>query len=194
MPDAPEIGRKKLAWVHVPSQPTCGLLPHGFKASSCISELTTGVSSVSNKGVGMLDYIWAGADGSTVLEVVAVLVPALVLLWIVMTVMALHKRDVYFWSLGSTWTSVIACPIALVIMCFSSFSQLNDPNVPLFHAPIAAGAILYVVALAFAIFYNYNATRSAMLAFSTSMLQQLAVLGVIFLFFRWQGDEVNRGR
>jgi hypothetical protein len=42
----------------------------------------------------MPNYI--GADGSTVLEVIAVLVPALVLLWIVMTVMALHKRDVYF--------------------------------------------------------------------------------------------------
>jgi hypothetical protein len=33
-----------------------------------------------------------------------------------------------------------------------------------------------------------------MLAISTSMLQQFAVLGVIFLFLRWQGDEVNRGR
>ena len=143
-----------------------------------------------------MDYISAGADGSTVLEVVAVLVPALVLLWIIMTVMALHKRDVYFWSLGSTWTSAIACPIALVIMSLSTLSQLHDPNVPIFHAPIIAGAILYVVAFAFAfaIFYNYNATRSAMLAISTSMLQQLAVLGVIFLFLRWRGNEVNRGR
>jgi hypothetical protein len=139
----------------------------------------------------MLDYISAGANGSTVLEVVAVLVPALVLLWIVMTVMALHKRDVYFWSLGSTWVSLIACPIALVIMCFSSF---HDAAAPPFQAPILAGAILYVVALAYAIFHNYNATRSVMLAISTSMLQQVAVLGVIFLFFRWRGDEVNRGR
>jgi hypothetical protein len=55
-------------------------------------------------------------------------------------------------------------------------------------------ACLYIVAFAFAVFYNYNATRSAMLAFSTSILQQLAVLGVIFLFLRWRGDEVNRGR
>ena len=36
--------------------------------------------------------------------------------WTILTVTALHKRDVYFWSLGSTWTSVIACPVALVIM------------------------------------------------------------------------------
>ena len=145
-------------------------------------------------GLGMLDHISAGVDGSTVLEVVAVLVPALALLWIVMTVMALHRREVYFWSLGSTWVSLIACPIALVIMSLSSWSRLNDPNVPLFHAPIVAGAILYAVAFVFAIFYNYNATRSAMLAISTSLLQQVAVLGVIFLFFRWRGDEVNRGR
>jgi hypothetical protein len=44
----------------------------------------------------MLDNIFAG------IEVVAVLVPTLVLLWIILTVTALHKRDAYFWSLGST--------------------------------------------------------------------------------------------
>jgi hypothetical protein len=139
----------------------------------------------------MLDYISAG---STVLEVVAVLVPALVLLWIIMTVMALHKREVYFWSLGSTWVSAIACPIALVIMSLSNFSRMHDQIAPLFQGPIIAGAILYVVAFAFSMFYNYNVTRSAVLAFSTSMLQQIAVLGVIFLFLRWRGDKVNRGR
>jgi hypothetical protein len=100
---------------------------------------------------------------------------------------------VYFWSLDSTWTSVIACPIALVIMSLSSWSQLHDPNVPVFHAPLIAGAILYLVAFGYVIFYNYNVTKSAMLAVSTGMLQQLAVLGVIFLFLRWRGNEVNRG-
>jgi hypothetical protein len=168
----------------------------GLKASECIArtcpqaDLTDG-----NQGeIGMLDYILTSPDGWAVLKVVAVLVPVLVFMWIIMTVMALHKRDVYFWGLGSTWSSIIACPVALVIMSLSSWSQLHDPNVPLFHAPIIAGAILYAGAFAFAIFYNYNATRSAMLAISTSMLQQVAVLGVIFLFFRWQGDEVNRKR
>ena len=106
----------------------------------------------------------------------------------------LHKRDVYFWSLGSTWVSVIACPIALVIMSLSSWSRLHDPNVPLFQGPIIAGAILYAAAFAYATFYNYSATKSAVLAISTSVLQQVAVLGVIFLFFRWQHDQVNRGR
>jgi hypothetical protein len=142
----------------------------------------------------MLDYFLTSPDGWAVFKVVAMLVPVLVFIWITMTVMALHKRDVYFWSLGSTWTSVIACPIALVIMSLSVWSQLNDPHAPLFQASIIAGAILYAVAFAYAIFYNYNATKSAMLAISTSMLQQLAVLGVIFLFLRWRGNEVNRGR
>jgi hypothetical protein len=142
----------------------------------------------------MLDYISAGVSGSTVLEVVAVLVPALVLLWIILTVIALHKRDAYFWSLGSTWTSVIACPIALVVMSVSSWSQVNGPNASLFHAPIVAGAILYLVAFGYAILYNYNVTKSAALAISTSLLQQLSVLGVIFLFLRWRGNEVNGGR
>jgi hypothetical protein len=47
---------------------------------------------------------------------------------------------------------------------------------------------------AYAIFYNYNVTKSTALAISTSLLRQLAVLGVIFLFIRWRGNEVNRGR
>ena len=79
-------------------------------------------------------------------------------------------------------------------MSLSGWSQLHDPNVPVFHAPIIAGAILYAGAFAFATFYNYKATKSAMLAFSTSILQQLAVVGLIFLFFRWHANEVNRSR
>jgi len=60
--------------------------------------------------------------------------------------------------------------------------------------PIIAGAILYAVALAYSIFYNYNATKSATLALSTSMLQQLAVLGAIYLYFRLTDHEENRSR
>jgi len=79
-------------------------------------------------------------------------------------------------------------------MSQSVWSQLHDPNAPLFQAPIIAGAILYAFAFTYAIIYNYNATKSAALALSTSILQQLAVVGAIFLFLRWRGEEVNRGR
>lgn len=143
----------------------------------------------------MVDYISTNIDGWIVLKVIAVLVPVLMSIWIIMTMMALHKRDVYFWSLGSTWTSVIACPTALVIMSLSVWSQLNDPHAPLFQAPIIVGAILYAVAFAYAIF-SITTTRPnrRTLAISTSMLQQLAVVAVIFVFLRWRGNEVNRGR
>jgi hypothetical protein len=139
----------------------------------------------------MVDQLLANPD---TIRVALVLVPALLFVWIVVTVMALHGRGVYFWSLGSTWSSIVACPIALVIVSFSSWSRLHDPNAVPFQSPIMAGAILYAVALAFAVFYNLRATKSLMLAVSTSLLQQLAVLGVIFLFLRWRDGEVNRGR
>jgi hypothetical protein len=142
----------------------------------------------------VLDNISSSLDGWMALKVVTVLVPVLPFVWIVLTVMALHKRDVYFWSLGSTWSSVIACPIALFIMSLSTTSGLHDPSAAVFEVPIMAGAVLYGAAFAFAIFYNFKATKSAMLALSTSMLQQLAVLGVVFIFLRWRGNEVNRGR
>jgi hypothetical protein len=126
------------------------------------------------------------------LEVVAVLVPVLMMFWIIITVTALHKRDVYFWSLGSTWVSMIACPAALVLASLSVLSRLNDPNAPIFHVPIIAGAMLYTGALAYAIYHNYRTTGSAAVALSTSLLQQFAVLGAIFLFLRWRSNEVNR--
>ena len=128
------------------------------------------------------------------LEYFAVLVPVVLFGWIVLTVTALHKREVYFWSLGSTWTSLIGCPLALGIMSTGSLSTLHDPNAPLFKAPIVAGAVLYAAAFGYATFYNFKATKSAALAVSTSMLQQFAVVGAIFLFLRWRGEEVNRNR
>ena len=136
----------------------------------------------------MLNYISTSADGW--MTILAVLIPTLAFIWIIMTVTALHKRDVYFWSLGSTWSSVIACPIALLIITLSGgWKGASAPP-----ALMMAGAILYAVAFAYSIFYNYNATRSAALALSTSMLQQLAVLGAIDLYFRQTDHEENRSR
>ena len=136
----------------------------------------------------MLNYISTSADGW--MTILAVLIPTLAFIWIIMTVTALHKRDVYFWSLGSTWSSLIACPVALLIIALSG--GWNGASAP--PAPIIAGAILYAVAFVYSIFYNYNATKSAALALSISMLQQLAVLGMIYLYFRLTDNEENRGR
>ena len=133
----------------------------------------------------MLNYISTSTDDWMTL--VVVLIPTLAFIWIIMTVTALHKRDVYFWSLGSTWSSLIACPIALLIIVLSGGWKGAT-------AIMMAGAILYAVAFAYSIFYNYNATKSAVLALSTSMLQQLAILGAIYLYFRLTDNEENRGR
>ena len=91
----------------------------------------------------MLGQILSGtADGWTVLKVVAVLVPVVLVLWIILTVTALHRRDVYFWSLGSTWVSVIVCPISLVLASSSTLNRVGasrchtqDTHLPLAHTP-----------------------------------------------------------
>jgi hypothetical protein len=54
VPDASEIGRESLAEVHVPSQPICGLIAHGFKAS---------IGDLGN--VTMMDYVLNGPDAIT---------------------------------------------------------------------------------------------------------------------------------
>jgi hypothetical protein len=50
----------------------------------------------------MLDYITNGLDGWMALKIALILMPVLAFAWIITTVMARHRRDVYFWSLGST--------------------------------------------------------------------------------------------
>jgi len=141
----------------------------------------------------MMHYIQPDSDLWTALKVAAALVPAVIFLWVIATVMVLHKRDVYFWRLGSTWTTIIGCPAGLVIASFSALGG-NDPNSAPLYTPLIAGLALYAVAFAYSISYNYGVTKSASLAISTSMLQQLAVLGLVLLFLRWQGDQVNRRR
>jgi hypothetical protein len=142
----------------------------------------------------LFDAILTGPNVWSALKVAAILAPVLIFVWIVMTVMALHRKEVYFWSLGSTWTSLIACPLAISIMSFSVWTELHDPKASVDWALIFAGAFLYVTAFAFAVFYNFRATKSVLLTLSTSMLQQLAVLGLIFLLARLDGDRANRHR
>jgi hypothetical protein len=56
-----------------------------------------------------------------------------------------------------------------------------------------AGAVLYVSAFAYSLFYNYRATgRSAWLTLSTSLLQQFSLLGVLFLFLRLERRAMDR--
>ena len=43
----------------------------------------------------MLDY-FAGSNVWDALKVAAILTPVLIFVWIVLTVMALHRREVYF--------------------------------------------------------------------------------------------------
>jgi hypothetical protein len=75
----------------------------------------------------------------------------------------------------------------------SGWGGLHDPNAAPSYTLIAAGLGLYGAAVAYSILYNYNATKSAILAMSTSMLQQLAVLGLILLFLRWSGNSRRSG-
>ena len=136
----------------------------------------------------MLNYISTSADGW--MTILAVLIPTLAFIWIIMTVTALHKRDVYFWSLGSTWSSLIACPIALLIIALSGgWKGASAPPALMMAGPFSMLSRSHIRSS-----ITTTRTKSAALALSTSMLQQLAVLGAIYLFFRLTDNEENRGR
>jgi hypothetical protein len=57
---------------------------------------------------------------------------------------------------------------------------------------IAPTAFAASSVVAYAIFYNFSLTKSATVAVNTGILQQLAVLSMIFLFLRWR-MEGQRG-
>jgi len=125
------------------------------------------------------------------LKVAGVLVPALLFVWTIMTVMALHRREVYFWSLGSTWTSIVAAFIALFLIPLAALHAEGD-SVNL--VPLLAAAVLYATSIAFAFFYNLGRIGHVGLTLSTVLLQQLAVLGVLYLVWRIFGSAQPRHR
>jgi hypothetical protein len=79
-----------------------------------------------------------------------------VFLWIVMTAMALHKRDVYFWSLGSTdhnrWLFGRHHHSVVQWVEQSARSQCDS----VLHANLRRCRTI-AVAFAFSLFYNFNA-------------------------------------
>ncbi|UPT96456.1 hypothetical protein J4G48_0046915 [Bradyrhizobium barranii subsp. apii] len=139
-----------------------------------------------------MGQLTAGMDGGTAFAITVGISLVVVFFWIVLTVTALHRRELYFWGLGSTWTSIFAALLAVGIACTSSLSGLHDQQAPLYQGPLIVAGMLYASALAYAVLYNWRATRSVLLGISTSMLQQLAVLGIFLLIVRWQGNRMNR--
>lgn len=137
----------------------------------------------------MLDVFLGGIDGWTLAKVALAVIPTVTFIWIIVTVRALHRRSVYFWSLGSTWATIIGCPAGLLIASFSGLSGINDPAAAPFYPLVVAGLLLYVAASGYSLLYNYGVTKSTLLAISTTALQQLAVLGALFLLLR-----LNEGR
>ena len=121
---------------------------------------------------------------SMYLKVSAVLVPVLGFTMIAGTVRALHRRDVYFWSLASTWTSIMGSIFAFVL--FIMGGQVTSFNGDPFW--LFPGLGLYACCMVFALVYNYRATRSVFLAVFTLILQNLAVSVCFLLWLRFFGQ------
>src|SRR5689334_15594072 len=101
----------------------------------------------------MVNSAITGSNGWTSLEILGASAPVVVFAWIVATVLALHRRDVYFWGLGSTWISLIACPIAILIISITAWGTGSHSNDHLAQVPLFGGAALYAAAFGFCIFY-----------------------------------------
>jgi hypothetical protein len=133
---------------------------------------------------------WNSVLTSENLTAAAVLGPVLLFGWITLTITILHGRGVYFWSLGSTWVTIVGCIIALGILIATVL--VKDPK--LGNPLLVASGLLYAFVSAYSFFYNWKATRSVFLALSTTLLQQFSVLGVIFIWLRFFNNPPPRQR
>jgi hypothetical protein len=130
-------------YVHVPIQPIYGSF------STCIAERRRGSNYIS--------------DGSTIFEPSQ---STLVVLWIVLTVTALHKPDSWFWSL---WFHLDKCHLLSdrprVAEHLEPVARPERARLPRAYNRRSSSISSH--------FYNYNVTMSATLAISTGILHQL---------------------
>ena len=116
-----------------------------------------------------------------VLYAIIIAVPTAFFVWIVWTVMALHNKGVYFWSLASTWVSLCATLVAGIIAAI--LGSLHDKGGP--YIFLIASGLLWVTAMTWSFFYNFRAAGSIILALSTTLLQQFVVFICFLLWLRF---------
>lgn len=108
-------------------------------------------------------------------------VPALFVIWIVLTVKAMHRVGMYFFSASSTyWAggSLVLMFFGVVVLVFLGMNMrggLELMTVAVFMA-ICVASVVYVFVL------NYRATRLPLLALVVTILQFTAVFSIVVLF------------
>ena len=116
-------------------------------------------------------------------------IPFFLLLWIVLTIKAMHRIGLYFFSLSSTYwagASLLFMVIGLVVI--QLVDQRLDTTTLLLFAAICVGTIGFVFVL------NYRASGLFFLSFVVTTLQFTVVFWVLFAIFSWNAERQRKDR
>lgn len=107
----------------------------------------------------------------TVQAVALLLTPFAFLMWIVTTVQALHLAGFGYWSLGSTYVSLICAGVAIVFAWIASSMRPHEAPTGLRDVVLHAAGGVAVGGICWCGWYNWRQMRIGALAFSVTTLQ-----------------------
>jgi hypothetical protein len=149
--------------------------------------LFSGLSLISIPGSCLIGYQIFG-NHAWLNAVALLLVPFVVFCWIFTTINEIHLVGLRFWSIPSTYVTLISGVISLVmsaIMLLASQDAVRRGHDVGDTTLYVAAAILYGGCSAWSCWYNWRRTGSAVLAVSLTILQTLSAIVVIGVFNLW---------
>jgi hypothetical protein len=141
---------------------------------------------------------WVGLQSEVpaVRALAIIVLPASILGWIFTTVRALHLCGLRYWSMGSTYASMIFFLIALVCAWIGYGTQPKGPHIEGDPTLFIVAAFVAGLTLLGCAWQNWRATRSAALAVSLTALQVVSTAGVflslVYLFLRFGSNPPDR--
>lgn len=119
--------------------------------------------------------------------------PLSFLLWIVLTIRSLHYLRLSYWTLASTYVSLLSEVAAVAIACLAAALQANGPHAEPNATALHAAGLVALGGQCWCGWYNWRKTGSASLAFSVTVLQiTTSSLIVLLLMLRSRPPEKNR--
>lgn len=104
------------------------------------------------------------------------------------TIRGMHRANVFFWTLASTYVNMIVGFLASLVALFSYLTVLHMTHgAGLGHLDpfTLASFIAYGIAIVWSLWYNTKKSGSFLLAISMIIVQSLGLLGLITLFQLW---------
>jgi hypothetical protein len=115
-------------------------------------------------------------------------VPASIVTWIAYTIGALHRRQLHYWQLRSTYITLVIGSLALLILLVACGFRNDDARLTV----LDASAILQASVTVWAGWYNWRRTRSIMLALSVTIIQTVVTWGIVIVFLMRMGSQGTR--